>query len=146
MHHGLRTARPVLCQEASAEIVVLHVMSFCFSDTASNKMPPGLNLTMSIAEEIVTDGFITSNIPLRITQLDDGLDPHFASNYDLKAQSIGYSKGQARTLTLLAILSILIQDGVGPAEFAKVLQKKLIVRIDSVRIGSYLWSHYSSNT
>jgi hypothetical protein len=37
---------------------------------ASTKLPPGLKLTLQIAEEVLADGFITAGEPLRVTQPD----------------------------------------------------------------------------
>jgi hypothetical protein len=68
------------------------------------KLPPGLDLTVKLAEEILNCGFVTSGDTLRVTQ------PKILPEQPVPIQSIGYSKGQARALTLVAILSILIQD------------------------------------
>jgi len=88
---------------------------------------------MSIAEEVVSDGFVTSGNSLRISlagNLSGVTGPWCSSpqdnNEDLAAQCIGYSKGQARTLTLLALCSIVVEDNVSAFDLENALGRKKV--------------------
>lgn len=47
----------------------------------------------------------------------------------MQSQCIGYHKAQARTLSLLALVSLLIEDGVGKDEFKQVSLARLTSRV-----------------
>ena len=79
---------------------------------------------MGLAAELLADGFVTSGDPLLVSQPELSAKFTFAWNGSempmLQAQSVGYAKGQARALTLLTILSILIQDEIDAAKLNQV--------------------------
>jgi hypothetical protein len=117
---------------------VLHISSFNFESKASIKTVPGKSLAIQLLDEYLANGFTTSGDNLLVTQLVDlaslpaawctsvtvEVDGQPVTNVQpegqLGSQSIGYSKGQARMLTLLATVSILLQDGVTKETFEMV--------------------------
>ena len=103
----------------------LHLSYFSFHDLASKKAPPGEALTMELVDQYLTDGFRTIGDPIKVNR--DCLTNDFVSSFKpnwptpgfdhpLNAQSVMYVKGQARVLTALALVSLLIEDGVEPAK------------------------------
>ena len=102
----------------------LHLAYFSFHNLASKKSPPGEALTMDLVDQYLTDGFRTIGDPIKVSR--DCLTNDFVGSFNptwatpgappdpLKAQSVMYVKGQARVLTALALVSLLIEDGVKP--------------------------------
>eukprot|EP00959_Pyramimonas_sp_CCMP1952_P455239 9471258-Pyramimonas_sp.AAC.1 len=99
----------------------LHLSYFSFHDLASKKAPPGEALTMELVDQYLTDGFRTIGDPIKVSR--DCLSNDFIGSFEpswptpgvefpLKVQSVMYVKGQARVLTALALVSLLIEDGV----------------------------------
>ena len=113
-------ATPPLC---------LHVSVLSFDPSASVKVPPGKALTLGILEDILNNGFVTAGDPLRLT-LNDKI-PIVKPNpvaYEqlgeaaIAAQCLGYGKAQARCCTLLALLSVLIEEGYTADSFKEAPQ------------------------
>jgi hypothetical protein len=117
---------------SSSPAVKLHITCFSFHERASAKLPPGMDLTLKLAEEILNDGFVTAGDPLRVTQPDalkasshlapwvnlvfQGVEGQRRSvevpDGQIRAQEVGYSKGQARMMTLLGLIAAMMQDGI----------------------------------
>ena len=109
--------------------IILHVSCLSFDRAASLKLPPGKNVAMALCEEMVTDGFVTSGEPLLITVpaalLAQGLMAPWCTEvtrdgtvvvepaHQLLAQSIGYSKGQARVLASEICSELRCVQGIG---------------------------------
>ena len=92
---------------------------------------------MKLTDEIITDDFVAGDDALKVRQPSNLKELPaawctIATNKDCEqmvvpanqigAQSVGYGKAQARTLTLLAMLSIILEDGVTGVEL-QVLNK-----------------------
>ena len=116
--------------KSKADFQILHLSSFSFTNKGSLKTPPGKSITLQLADHYLSEGFITSGDPVYITQpqgidsfpapwcrceteeLNGQMIKKYLPENQLESQSIGYSKGQARVMTLLAILSILTRDDI----------------------------------
>ena len=90
-------------------VFLLHIACFSFDADASTNMPPGQSTALALADEILTDGFLTQHEPLLVSQppfLEGVAAPWqtaAAGNAAvLPAQSVGYTKGQSRMTTLLS--------------------------------------------
>jgi hypothetical protein len=114
--------------------LVMHMSVFNLTSSASLKMAPGATLAMQLTNEIVTDGCVTIGDPLRVwvmakndwvpapwqvkTVVDQVVT--YSPEDALGCNSIGYIKGMARTSTLLAILSLCLEDKVTGSDILKV--------------------------
>ena len=78
-----------------------------------------MTLTIQLVDEMLADGFITAGDPLLVT-LPEHITPFPApwctedghAEKQLRAQSVGYSKGQARMVSVLAMISLCLEDGI----------------------------------
>lgn len=119
--YTMQTPLPDIAEEdiGKAMPMVLHLASFSFHQDASTKVPPGLAVASQLAQEIMMDGFITSGEVIRVTE-PEGLDGSVPGPWaaqggginPLRAFSVGYTKGQARVTTLLAMLSLCMEDNI----------------------------------
>jgi hypothetical protein len=77
---------------------------------------------IKICEEILTHGFLTAGEPLKLCQDADHLSHDGVlideENYFLPAFSAGFTKGQARSHTLLTMLSLVFDNGLDLKEVA----------------------------
>ena len=103
---------------ATATPLHFHVSVLSFDPSASVKVLPGKALATGILEDILNNGFVTAGDPLRLTPNDrvPAIKPSPVSfeqhgEAAIAAQCLGYGKAQARCCTLLALLSILIEEG-----------------------------------
>jgi hypothetical protein len=95
---------------------IYHMASFSFHEDASTKMPPGEHLTLALVAEYLTDGFLSSGEPLLLsvppTPMPNSFSDKWVTDGTFLVQGIGYVKGQARMLVLLAMMGLLIEDSV----------------------------------
>ncbi len=108
--------------------ITLHISCFSYDRRASTKMPPGESLTMDLAAEILNDGFVTAGDEVKTSTqcvLPSVPSPWLTSgqtaDQHVPAQSVGYTKGQARVLTLLAMIGLCMEDNIDSAFLKKVL-------------------------
>ena len=117
--------------------LVVHISNLSFEERASTKQPPGREVCMKLVNEMCCDGFISSGDPLLLTK-PQGLMTHVAPwckevqkeilgetvtvqepENQLPAQSLGHYKSQARSVTLLALVSLCMEDGMTRDAFVK---------------------------
>ena len=113
---------------SSTPAIKVHLACFSFHPDASIKQAPGKDHTLRLADQILTEGFITSGDPLLLLLPDSenlhGCTPTWTcpgSSTPVEAQSIGYHKAQSRMLSLLSILSVCYEDKVRPDMIKEVL-------------------------
>ncbi len=105
----------------------LHITMLSFSDICSVKNDPESETAMLLLDEYLSDGFLTSGDALILIQND--MLTEEAAALELKApwtsgragdtlvpHSVGYVKGRARTATLFAYLSMVIDEEVNLRE------------------------------
>ena len=69
------------------------------------KPAPGTDVTWQLSENYLKDCFVTAGEPLLVTQPEELQHPHDTWMLATHApHSLGYIKGQARSLTVLALL------------------------------------------
>ena len=96
----------------SAAPLAMHIVTMGYTLGCSLKPPPGLVTSTMLLEQYAVDGFITSGEPLFVCQpsalqelkIYEGLDLYTGPPPLIKMHSLGYIKGQARTLNLMALL------------------------------------------
>lgn len=105
--------------------LVYHLSSFSFEEGASTKMPPGELVTLQLADEISTDGFITSGDPLLLSKphLQHPMTDTWVNGGALLVQGIGYVKGQARVSVLLSMVSMALEEGFSGEDMKQVHPK-----------------------
>ena len=106
-----------MCQKPA---MMLHRAMPSWSEHSSIKAEPEINQCLRLAREFLKDGFLTSSDPLLI-QVGESMDPGMWQQWKwgndgntegaILPQSIGYLKGAARSSTLLALWSIILEDG-----------------------------------
>ena len=98
---------------ATAVPTALHVSSLGFDTNCSVKPPPGKDIVIKLVDQILMDGFITSQDAIQISQAAKIIDSQhlqapwgdrMAGSPVLQPQSVGYVKGQARALSGLCVL------------------------------------------
>lgn len=107
-------------EKSSKTSQVLHISCFAWEGKVSIKRGPGKKLACDIAGRVLNEGFVTSGEPLLITCAVEGIQHDNPAK--LNAQSIGYSKGFARMSTLLALIALMIKDGM-TAEALKLVPR-----------------------
>ncbi len=102
-------------ERSSAPAFHLHVAAFGFGAHCSTKTAPEVHVAHRLAEEIVTDGFVTAGENLLVNIALSGehctLQRPWPGSCTLGVQAVGYCKGQARMNTLLCMLSCAIDNG-----------------------------------
>ena len=95
----------------AGESVCFHLAQLDFSDQSSFRGPPALRTCCLLADEILTDGFVTIGDPLLVTckqyiggdSIDQVTPPWPEQDQGkptMPAFAIGFVKGSARTCTL----------------------------------------------
>ena len=112
----------------------LHLAYFSFQDAASKKAPLGEALTLELVDQYLTDGFRTLGDPIKVSRdcmtndFIGSFEPKWATpgaDHPINAQSVMYVKGQARVLTALALVSLLIEDGVSPEKLLEACANRM---------------------
>lgn len=91
------------------------VAALAFAENASVKPAPSAHLAIQLAEHILLEGFQTSGEPLLCKHLDGEVAVEApwcqeAAGMPLPVFSLGYVKGAARGMTMLALLALLYHD------------------------------------
>ena len=97
---------------------LLHPAAFSWEDRSSLKGPPDSKVCLQLAEEILTDGFLTANDSVLVAPMEPRSEPlsfgpplpASPGQQAIAAFSIGYVKGSARIMTLMAMLLLFAQD------------------------------------
>ena len=90
------------------------------------KAAPGKDVTRQLSENYLKDGFVTAGEPLLVTQPEELQHPHDTCMLATHApHSVGYIKGQARSLTVLALLYYCYSKNVDLKEVHPVLWQSL---------------------
>ena len=119
---------------ATTTPVCVHVSVLGFDMSCSMKPPPGQSRTMGVMEQIVVDGFRTSEEPLLVVQSRPSativrVDPPWQSSEPGQSPiapfSVGYMKGMLRASTLLAMLHWCMQNGIDLHTSHPVLAKSV---------------------
>ena len=105
-------------------MIKLPLGSFSFQAESSLKPDPDHQLASELATRFLREGFITVSEPLQVMQTSEclklatetGLVAPWANMGALVPFSIGYLKGKARVHTLLALLSIMMDNKVDIAQ------------------------------
>lgn len=99
--------------------LVMHPAMFAFHSDSSIKGNPEENVCMKLVAEYAHDGFLSASDPVFVKAVecqDTDMMQGFSGwtgppgHRALVPQSIGYQKGSARVITLLALLSFFITD------------------------------------
>ena len=88
---------------------------------------------MQLVDEMLADGFITAGDPLQVT-LPEHITPVDAwwcseeslAGKQMRPQSVGYSKGQARMVSALAMMSLCVEDGIDGVQLKQVCALALL--------------------
>ena len=120
-YHTASAFRPVLeSQLAVLPALPLHPAMFSFGNNSSLKDNPEFRTCHKIAREIMQDGFLISGECLLIKMpMDTGAElldemPEWDGLMEgpsVRPGSLCYIKGSARMVTLLTVLSIIMEDG-----------------------------------
>ena len=128
------TAYPLLCEDPPAcreedrmkghpgDNVCFHLAQIDFSEQASFRGPPALRTCCLLADEILTDGFVTKGDPLLVTckqylkgSIDNVTAPWPAQDQGkptMPAFSMGFVKGMARICTLHTLVTLILDDDI----------------------------------
>ena len=99
--------------------LVMHPATFAFHNESSIKGHPEENVCLKLVAEYAHDGFLSATDPVFVKQAqcqdgdflkDLGLWVGPPGHGPVVPQSIGYQKGSARVVTLLALLSFCVAD------------------------------------
>ena len=115
---------------ASTPALVVHLSVLGYDLACTTKHPPLAETCRKIMEEVLVDGFVTASEPLKVMSLGthdvdflpSSSEGHLHAAWQdqaatvpdmtIPSASLGYVKGMARATTILALLYILIEDGV----------------------------------
>ena len=116
--------------ESNQDSYTLHLSLFSFADLASPKPCPEPNVSMQLVDQYLVDGFVSSLDVVKISmhlslQRDKLKIPFEEVPLAMGAQTVGYVKGQARVLTLLALVSMTLEDGVDLAQVHPTLYESI---------------------
>ena len=103
---------PAYPPDCDAPVFKLDIWKFAFSNDGSLREPPTLQMSVSLWQRIVAEGFLTKQEPLMVHMENPSSDEKLA-NF-----SVGHTKSQGRTLTLLAFLWYCYKHTVQLQEFA----------------------------
>ena len=114
------------------KLQIVHISVFSFDEKASFKVPEASTST-KLLDEYLVDGFVTSSEPL-LVKTNAGLVIaelpvlwQGGVEQPLKHLSLGYLKGQARVLTVLAVLSLCLENGVDLGKAGPLFDSALLV-------------------
>ena len=101
-----------------------HLAQLDFSEHASLRGPPALRTCCLLADEILTDGFVTVGDPLLVTRKEcpptDKGTGHWPSQDQgqptAPAFAMGFVKGSARICTLHALVTVLLDEELSMSE------------------------------
>ena len=96
---------------------VFHPAMFSFANGGSVKGHPEQNTAIKLTEHLARDGFVTTVEPLLVTSVHDrALDELPKMPNGVTSFSVGFVKGSARMSTLLAILTMFVDDSISLRE------------------------------
>jgi len=92
-------------QELQHPPMLLHLSKFRFDAKASFQKAPLIETSEKLMEQITRDGFVTTSEPVLVAHKEGG-----TPDRPLLPFSVGFMKGQARVLTLMAYVHYSIQN------------------------------------
>ena len=103
---------PAFAPECDTPVFKLDIWNCGFSNDSSLREPPALQMSVSLWQRIVVEGFLTKQEPLAVHMENP------ASDEKLSYFSVGHTKSQGRSLSLLAFLWYCFKHAVVLKDFA----------------------------
>jgi len=106
--------------------VFLPLAAFSFDKNCSMKPDADHQLVLDLAERFLMEGFLSSNEPLLVLQTAEllqvsdqlGVQAPWIGQGSLRPFSLGFLKGKARLHTLMALMSIFVDNNIDPKQAA----------------------------
>ena len=113
-----------LCDDCADPPIFLPLAAFSFAKNCSVKPDADHQLVLDLAERFMLEGFLSATEPVIVLQTAEliqvadqlALKSPWASQGALQPFSLGFLKGKARVHTLMALMSIFVDNNIDPKQ------------------------------